>query len=213
MVSDDVEVKVPKKRRQPAIAFDLDDTIVDFLGFLCRLHNHLHDTCINPCDIKCWDFKEMRVEDARGNVVVGSDLEKTFKDFENDGLYSSLPVLPDARNALTLFQKLGYKIIIITARKDSFQKQTLLNLFHQRIPHDEIHFSYDKVKTLRELSSKYNIKGFMDDKASTVEDVFNRCNIEHVFLIAQSHNRESEIEDVVRVNNLFECVRYFKEIK
>lgn len=207
------EVKETKrKRREWAIALDYDDTVVDFLGHLCSWHNHLHGTAISKNDIPAWNFSGLDVRDTKGNQVTGEDLMKTFTDYEGDGLYACLPALPNALKAMNLFKRMGYKIVVITARKEQFRRATEMNAWNQNFPIDEVVFSSDKVGSLRELNKRYNIKAFCDDKLVTVEDIYNRCNIDKVFLMTQAHNKNIEIADgIIRVNDLVECVRYLDE--
>lgn len=202
------------KRKKPhAIVLDLDDTIVGFVDFLCRLHNSLYDTSVTDSDVTKWNFQDLDVVDARGKRVLGEDLARTFAEYESHGLYASLPAIKDARFAIQLMQKLGYKIIIVTARKEEHRKQTVLNLIHQKIHHDELILSHDKPATIKELSKKYHIDAFVDDRSKNVLDVSQNCRIDQIFIINKAHNQDVIDEDIIRVNNLFETVRYLKEVK
>ena len=40
-----------RKRKQKAIVVDYDDTVVDFMGFLCHLYNVKNSTCVSPNDL------------------------------------------------------------------------------------------------------------------------------------------------------------------
>ena len=113
-------------------------------------------------------------------------------------------------------RNLGYKLIILTARPKEYEKQTMLNILHQNVPYDEVLFcpSDEKAKMIRKLSKRYNIQMFADDKASTIEDVYENCNVNNVVIITKPHNVDMEIdEDIIRVQSLFDSVRYLKEIK
>lgn len=197
--------------KSKAIVLDMDDTIVAFSEFLCRLHNSLNNTCITIKDLTSWDFGDVDMKDAQGNQVTGKDLMKTFHDYESHGLYAALPVIKDARFAIQLMQSLNYKVIIVTARKEEFQTQTILNTIHQKIPYDKLIFSSDKVKTIKELNKKYHIRAFADDKLSTVEAVSEGCKVDQCFLIDMPHNQNCSDEDIIRVDTLFEVVRYLKQ--
>jgi hypothetical protein len=218
-----VEVK-PKKRvfKPKVIILDVDDTILDFCGFLCSLHNKKYGTCISPNDLTDWNFSSVEVKDANGNVVLGSQLRATFEEYEADGLYVGLDVLGDADFALEIMKKLGYKIILLTARNEKFGKQTELNLIMNKIYQfiDEIHFKSDKnienfkTNKIKELSKIYNIQLFADDRAETVMQISENCKVDKIFLINKAHNKNIEIEDenIVRVGDLMEAVRYLKKI-
>ena len=203
------------KRKERVIVVDYDDTCVDFIGFLCRLHNKLYKTCITPADFKDYDFDMVEIKDARNNVVHGEEIRNTFLEYETEGLYAALPPLPEAKHALKFMKSLGYKIIILTARKEEYKKQTMMNILHNDMPHDEVIFcpSDLKAKKLRQLSRIYNIQMFADDKASTILDVSENTNIKMVVCVNQPHNMGTKLDDeVIRVDSLFEAVRYLKDI-
>jgi uncharacterized HAD superfamily protein len=204
-----------KRKRKPlAIALDLDDTISEFLPFLCKLHNKLHGTCITTSDLKTWDFANVNLKDKQGNIVTGDQLRETFHKYEPDGLYSILPPIRDSRFALELIKELGYKIIIITARKSEYRNQTILNLMFNNIHYDKLFFEDNKVKKLKELSKIYNIQAFVDDKYDTIIDVFENCNINKIFIINMPHNVKLELdEEILRVNDIMEILRYLKKVK
>lgn len=203
------------KRKEKVVVVDYDDTCVDFIGFLCRLHNKLYKTCVTPSDFKAYDFDLIEIKDARNNVVKGDEIRKTFLEYETEGLYAALPILPEARHALKFIKSLGYKVIILTARKPEYEKQTMMNILHNNIPFDEVIFcpSELKAKKIRQLSRTYNIQMFADDKASTIKDVSVNTNIKNVVCVNQAHNMSEDFDnDVIRVDSLFEAVRYLKDI-
>lgn len=202
--------KRPYIKKPKAVVFDMDDTLVGFVDMLMRLHNKLHKTCLVPSDLKEYNMKTLIMEDSRGNTVLGEDLWNTFQEYEDHGLYAALKPLPEARHALSIISKLGYKIIIMTARKAEYEKQTKFCLLHQNLVHDELIFagSTEKSKEIRKLSKKYNIVAFADDKASTVIDVSESTNVNKNYVIAQRHNLDVELpEEVKRVASVFEIVR------
>jgi len=203
-----------RKRRPYAIVLDYDDTVVDFIGFLCMVHNSIHGTCMTRRDVINWGFKDINMKDARGNTVTGAEFTKTFEEWEENGLYAALPAFKDARRAVDIMRKMGYKIIILTARDEKYRKQTELNAMHQHIYYDELHFSDDKVKTIRELSKTYNIKMFADDKAETVLKIVEKCKVKHVFIIDQEHNKDidDDEEDIIRVRDIMEAIRYLPDV-
>lgn len=204
-------------KKQPILVFDVDDTIVNFVGHLCSLHNRLKNTCLYETDIKEWDFNNIQIKDARGNVVLGTELKDTFHKYEPHGLYAQLPLLPDARHALNIIKKLGYRIILMTARKDEYREATKLNMIMHELPIDvenDIYFSRDKSKDIKELSKRFQVVAFADDKAETVRDVFENCHVKHVFLVNKNHNKNEEVDpEIQRIDNIFEITRILREVK
>ena len=93
-----------KRTKIKTIVVDFDDTIVDFVPFLCFLHNSLHKTCLSESDIKMWSFEGLDLTDVRGNRVTGEELRATFEKYEPHGLYARLPVIKDARFALDIMK-------------------------------------------------------------------------------------------------------------
>jgi hypothetical protein len=206
---------VTKRVKKPlAIVLDLDDCIYDFRGYLCRMHNKLHKTSITANDIKSWDFNGISVEDVRGHKVTGEQLYETFKKLEPEGLYWVLPLLPNAKDALIIIRKLGYRIVMLTAREEVYRNQSIFSIHHNDLPFDEVVFNKDKAKEIRKLSKTYNIRGFIDDKLSTVEDVEGSTNVNMCFLVETAATRDLEVDDnIIVVKDFFECTRYLKEVK
>ena len=219
------EIKKKRQIKPKAVVLDLDDTIVDFLGFLCSLHNKKNGTCIIPNDISEWNFTSLSVTDVRGNTVSGDELRNTFKEYEPEGMYVGLELIKDSDFALEIMKQLGYKIIILTARSSKFGKQTELNLIRNKIHKyiDEIYFKPEtvkegedfKVNKIKELSKTYNVQLFADDRGETIRAVYENCNVNRVFLIEKPHNSGFEIVDdgIIKVKDLMETVRYLKEVK
>jgi uncharacterized HAD superfamily protein len=102
----------------------------------------------------------------------------------------------------------------LTARNERFRLATEYNLNDQDIYYDELYFSKDKVKIIKQLSKEYNIVMFADDKASTVKSVAESCKVKNIFLINKAHNKEEEIdeEEVKRANDLMDCLKELKSI-
>jgi len=206
--------KYTKKVKEKAIVVDYDDTVVGFLQALCKAHNKRYGTCISHNDIKTWDFGDMDITDARGNRVTGHDLRATFKLYEDNGLYAALKPLDYSKYALDTAHEIGYKVIILTARKEKYRLATEYNLDDQDIYYDELHFSDDKVKSLKQLAKTYDIVMFADDRASTVLEVAEKCRVKKVFLINAPHNINLEIDEdlVIRTNDLMDCLKELKQI-
>ena len=206
----------PKKRKMKpkAVVFDHDDTIVGFLPTLCELHNLKYNTCLTDHDITSWDFDDLDITDARGVRVLGKELRETFAESENHGLYALLQPLDYAKYALDTIREIGYKIIILTARNEKFRETTANHALINGLVYDELHFSKDKVKTIKELSKQYNIVMFADDKGTTVQNVSENTRVKKVCLVNKAHNKNMDIdeEDIIRVNDLMDCVKELKEV-
>jgi predicted secreted acid phosphatase len=203
-----------RKRKPKAIILDADDTIFNFLGGICKIHNKRNGTCITPQDLTAWDFGATEMKDARGNSVNGTELRQTWKDYEDSGLYACLSLIGDAAFALHLMKDLGYKIIILTARPEKYGKDTELNLIFNNIHQyvDEIYFNSDKVKKIKELSKTYNVVMFADDRATTVQDIYENCKVRNVILIEKAHNSDAEVDpEIHRVKDLMETIRLLKD--
>jgi uncharacterized HAD superfamily protein len=207
-----------KKRiaKPKAVVIDLDGVIGDFLFTLTWLHNKLYGTSVSHNDIKTYNFIDLKITDVRGTTVTGDQLHSTFKEWEPHGIYSTMPLLPHAKEALVVLKKaLGYKIILMTAREIQFKKQTELWLHKNDLPYDELIFEHDKAKKIRSLSKTYNIQAFMDDHVENVRSVAENTNVNNVFLIESpiTRDREFDAEDFDKVFDLFEATRYLKEVK
>jgi len=203
-----------RKLKPKAVIVDIDDTITNFLPFLCFLHNKLNNTSITEKDITSWNFDNIEFKDVRGNETTGDELRATFRNFEDHGLYAILPPINDARFALDIIHELGYRIILMTARNAKYESQTVLNLIANRFKYDELYFEKDKVKKIKELAKTYNIVLFADDKLDTVIKVSENCNCKKIFLIDKHHNSVVELdEEITRIDNLFEAVRCLREVK
>jgi hypothetical protein len=89
--------------------------------------------------------------------------------------------------------------------------QTELALIRSNIKVDELIFNWDKCKIINELSEKYIIHGFMDDKLETVESVFKNCAVKHCFLVSKAYNINSAISDgIIRIAEAFDAAKYLK---
>lgn len=215
---------VKRRNTKPkAIVLDYDDTVVDFIGGLCRLHNKKYGTCITANDIRDWNFNSLNVKDIDGKTVVGSQLQATFAEYEPEGLYVGLNMLEYAFSALEIMKQKGYVIIILTARSERYHKQTELNLIFNKIdllvsrvyckPCDWPGIEKFKVKRLKELSKEFNIVAFADDKLETVQQVNEFCNVANLFLVERGHNLDHEVDEkVIRVKNILEMLRYLKKV-
>lgn len=201
-------------KKTPTVVLDIDDTVVDFIGFLCYLYNVKNDTTVSSADLKSWDFVGTKVEDAQGKVVLGETLRKFFLDYENSGLYAALPPIKESVLAIELMRKLGYKIILLTARNEKFLKDSEINLIVNKIPYDEIIFDHDKAKQINRLAKKHSIAIFVDDNVKHVTNVHETDRVDVTYLISRGHNKDEQLpEGVVRINDLLEIVRTLPEVE
>lgn len=187
--------------RKKTIVVDYDDTIADFTGYLCQLHNGLYNTLYSPSDFN--------------NYKLPKELLSTFKEYENHGIYSALKLLPDSRKALRYAKMIGYHIIIMTARKREYEKQTKMNIIYNNLPYDELLFvpSVRKASRIKALLKNYDISLFADDKATTINRVDKMQIVDKVILINKPHNMlDTFSSNVIRCNTLFDAVKHLKEL-
>jgi len=198
--------------REKAVILDCDDVIVDFVGYICTLHNKHHKTTWTKHDLKEYNLP-LRVETINidGDVIT-KGLFKTFKEYENHGVYALVPVFEESRQAMQLLKALNYKIIVLTARDPKFKKVTELHFTHHNLPCDEFFFSKDKPTIINELKEKYNVIAFVDDKAETIRAVKEKCDIKNVCLMDQPQNQKEKLgRGITRLNNLIELVNILRE--
>lgn len=205
-----------RKIKPKALVFDYDDCIVKFLETVFQFYNYLNDTSVSTNDMSDWEFDSLLHKDARGNVVTGADIRDTFLEYEPHGLYAGLPPIRNAIKALEFCRKLGYKLIIITARKQEYEKDTLYNMWLNGVEYDEIYFEKDKAHRIKQLKRQYNIIAFADDKFSTVKEVADTCKLRYNFLVDMASNRmvefDEEEEGINRISDLFEIIKYLKDV-
>lgn len=213
-----------RKIKPKAIVLDNDDCIVDFDGGVCKVHNKKYGTSLTPRDLVAWNYVGLELKDASGNVVKGEELLATYKEYEDHGLYVGLNLLRDVHNALECMKEKGYKIFILTARPPKYGRQTELNLIRHNIEKfiDDVFFQPEdfpavenfKVKKIKELSKDYNIQVFADDRGDTVQAVADNCNVNKVFLVENSKNKNFEYdhEEIIKVRDIMEIVRYLKKV-
>ena len=194
-------------KKQKAFVFDIDDTLVFFIAFLCMLYYKIKFILLSESDLS-WELEYKDGLNQDGSQIYNNDVYKLYKEYENEGLYSSLPLIPGARETLDSIRRLGYKVIILTARPPKYKKETYLYFLMNNLYYDKIIHNSDKVEALNKLAEKYDIIGFADDKLSTIHSVAIECEIDNIFLVNRPHNRTESIHPKIRrVNNVLECVR------
>lgn len=206
-------IKKRKSNRKYAVLLDIDDTVLNFIETLCKLHNYDNGTTLVPSDLTDWNFDELNIQDVRGTKVTGENLRQTFSKYESHGLYAILKPLEGARNAINTMKLLGYKIVFITARNPQFELQTRLNLFANNIHFDELHFTDNKVAKVKELSKVYNFVLYCDDNYENITKVFENCKVKYCYLVNKRHNERLELDDEIgRINGIWDVLKYLKEV-
>lgn len=199
-------------KKEKIVVLDYDDTIGSFLGSLCQLHNRIHGTHITEHVIDSWDFNDVEIKDVNGNIVRGSELEQTLKEYEVQ-LYAAMPLLPDSKFAIDTMKAIGYKVFILTARPEQYAKETHFNIIKNDLNCDEVIFDWDKAKVLKQLAKKYNIKLFADDNVETIKTVHENCRIGTVCLVNKKHNLDVEVdEEIKRIGSIVDCIKYLKKV-
>jgi hypothetical protein len=176
--------------RQLAVCLDFDDTCVDFLGALLDTY-YLDSGDLIPLN-SLTDYK------------LPNPLKSHLKASERLGFYRSLQSLRGSFAFIDKCQKLGIKIIFITARPEKYEEDTRHNLREHSIQNYELYFSKDKAKTIESLKTEYNILAFIDDRASTVVDVHTKCNLPYSFLVNKPHNKNCFLDGlkIIRIDDL-----------
>ena len=201
------------KTKIPTVVLDIDDTVVHFCNFLCYAYNNIHHTSITESDLTTWDFTTTKVTDHSGKTVSGVEIRQFFKDYEAHGFYTALPPIKESVLAIDFIRKMGYKVILLTARDEKYRKDTELNFSINKIQYDEIIFNAEKVKQINKLARKHNIVAFADDKYDYVRDVAETDKVNICYLINKAHNLSVNTgDDLIRVNDLLEIVRTLPNI-
>jgi len=196
-------------QKRKCVILDLDDVINNFLGYLCYIHNHKHNTSVSPSQIITWALDTDDNSDIFGEVNKDATLDKTFKEYENEGLYAILPVFYEAKQAFKIYRDLGYAIVFLTARDEKFRKQTELNLWANDLIPDKMIFAKDKVKMINELAERFEIIMFCDDRAQTVKSVNTNCKVKYPVLINKSHNKDAKLsQNIIRADDLLGTIKY-----
>lgn len=203
--------KVKRKLKPWAIVLDFDDTCSSFLGSLCDTHNSIWGGTIHPSNITAWNWDDIDVKDSRGNRVLGKELENTFKKYERC-IYSQMPPFRDTKKTLDMIKHWNYHIIVVTARDEKFRLETEFNFKAYGLPIDELYFTSDKVSKIKELSKRFRIAAFADDKASTVESINNNCKVNKTYMVRAGHNADVEVDDDITViNSIFQILADLKD--
>ena len=199
--------------KKKAVCLDIDDTVLDFAGTLCRLYNNKNETCLSATDLASWDFKDINLVDARGNKASGKDLREMFLEYEKHGLYATLPLFADAREALHILEIIDYDVIFITARNEKYRIETEIALVMSNVKYAKLIFAEDKAAAINRLKKEYSIRAFADDKAETVDAVADRCDLEYTFLLDKPYNQAYVIKEdsgITRIKSVLEILRHLR---
>jgi hypothetical protein len=115
--------------------------------------------------------------------------------------------------AIDIMKKLGYKIILLTARDERFKRDTEISLLMHGVPFDDVIFNAEKAKHINRLARKHNIVAFADDKFEHIKNVADTDKVEATYVIDKLHNRDEELPDGgLRVRDLLEVVRQLPDV-
>lgn len=191
---------------------DIDEVCFDYLGGLLGLHNKLHGTTISKQDLTTWDIDNLLITNSRGKVTLGSEIRATMNKYENHGLLASLEPLPFAKEAIDIMGEFGYKVILLTARKQEFQTQTIISLLKHNIKHDALIFHTDKKWAITELFKTYEIELYVDDRSKYIYEVAD-FPINNVCILTQAHNQNDVFPPhIKRVGDLMGAVSLLKPV-
>ena len=151
-------------------------------------------------DINAYEFTEMMgwEKDMKG---------KFFAD-RLEYIMDNSPIKPGAKEVINRLHDKGWKIIIISFRKDKYLKDpyklTIDWLNENGIKYDKV---YVNTGTKEDECIENNVTLFIDDKESHCEDVSN-AGID-VLLFTNAYNHDEKRFD--RVDNWYEVEKYIEE--
>lgn len=179
-------------KRNLAVCIDLDDCIFSFLGVFVDLYNKRMVRSLNLTSMVDYNFNKQ--------------LSAFLHEIELEGLYSRLPLEFGASTFLDLLTSLKIKIIFITARPKEFKRDTIIALNNNNIDYEMLIFNKNKSEVINSLKNHYDVLAFIDDRASTVEKVFNKCGLNFTFLIDKPHNKNIMVsKGIERISNLMDA--------
>jgi len=173
------------------------------------------DGVLMSCYPQCWvDFinsktgKEFKnLNQAKASVPY--DYYRELKrEYRTSGIKEMFPADPQASSVTRTLKKLGWTIIIMTARPahkyPTLYTQTINWLKKNKIFYDSIYFEEDS-KHSKILSKIPNIK-FMVEDNSYIANQISKWGYK-VYLMDTQYNSELDVgENVVRINNLQEVL-------
>lgn len=187
------------KRRPVAICCDIDDCLINFLEPFLDSYNAEYNKQISLSDLTDYQFS--------------LSLQKYLKKVELEGIYTRLPIAYGATAFLKGLDDLRIKLILITARPKDFKRDTVISLINNKIKYEDLIFAKNKSEIIIDLKSDYDILGMIDDRASTVIKVSERCDLDYNFLINKPHNESVVIpENVTRVPYILDILKLLEGV-
>ena len=135
-----------------------------------------------------------------------------MKSYEKE-ILTLLTPLQYVNDTLNIINKLGYKIILLTARDKKHTKTTRFNLSHNGILYDKIIFNSNKKEIIKQLSKKYNIELYIDDNVNNIVNVNSLGLVKNICMVNQAHNIYKNIpNNIKRIDGIYETISLLKEI-
>lgn len=190
-----------------AIVMDVDQVLLDYASRL-REYVNIRDGKHITGHSESWDLTEWLQLDSREEMM------STITEFATSYEFGTLDAFPGADVILHSLMREGYALIALTACGTSDITTALrrVNMFHRFGDiFDEIHFvefTDSKVKKLNDISSRYDIVAFVDDKPENIQDALYGSDVEKTILMKAPHNRkfrEQPTTDVDFAFGWYEC--------
>ena len=174
---------------RPRILIDMDDTINNFLGYLCEAYNERYGENLKLSDMTDWDITKFMGQ--RGIEL-----------FKEEGFFEKIP---EKKNALKAIKKLiesaDYDVYVVTACTTNHELEEKFKWFEENLPE----FNKDRIIKCKE---KEIIHGdvLIDDNVANLDrcSPFMRC-----VLFDMPHNREED--RYPRIKSLSEVIPLLKE--
>ncbi len=160
------------------LGVDIDGVLTD--------ENHPNDNIWHNalCEFLGRDIK--RIKDAyyfhEAYELTDNEIQ-LFLDDKLDNIYSQAKVVPGAKETLNDLKKMGFQVILITARNTSFKELSRKWLMKNGIPFSELIHNDNKTP----VALNKNIQLFIEDNAQNASEL-TRAGI-NVILVNKYHNR------------------------
>lgn len=211
-------IAVRQRYQQQQIDFSLEKVLmVDVDGVLADYPNSFYDfinqklgTKFNPALQHDYDFCKVMGIDRK-------KYEELKHEYRESGYKRYLKVIPGSKESLDEFKRLGYKIVIFTARPVSdynrIETDTLFWLNENKLPYDMVLFAEKKHEELAKFYKNVKPVFFFEDSESNALALADDGI--KVILFNKPHHKYTEAnENIVRVNNWDEarvCLKLYKE--
>lgn len=196
-----------------AIVMDVDQVLLDHLSRMREYLNKTYDMGITGLPDR-WDAQEwLKAESS-------TDMVSMFTEFSKSYEFGTLDAFPGADVILHELLREGYSLICVTACGTHPVTEALrkANLFHRFGDiFEEIHFTEltgTKEQTLIDISERYDIMAFVDDKPSNIVDAYVGANIDNCILMKAPHNREWRADPPFPIDTAFswyDCKKLISE--